>query len=137
MTMHPRLTLIVMVGLLAGCAGMGGSAVQLTDEEIPSASSRDLCLAWKHRPSDALRAELQQRDLFSRFEWTMIEGSQIQSGMSELAVLCSWGEPERVVVRESSPDGDPVALEWAYNTCPVCNEFRVYLRDGEVERWER
>ena len=129
--------LLSVVVLLAACAGVGGSSVQIPDEDIPAASDRDLCLAFKHRPSEALRAELQQRDVFSRFEWSMIDESQVQTGMGDLAVLCSWGAPERVEVLEQDAGGEPVAEVWAYNTCAICNEFRVYLRNGGVERWER
>lgn len=121
--------------LLAACAASGPKLV--TQDEISAASDHELCRAFKAQESDAVRAELVRRDLFSSWEWRFIDDSKIQMGMDELAVVCSWGDPNRKIVRSRSDDGEPDEQEWIYNECPICDEFRVFLKGGEVERWER
>lgn len=121
--------------LLAACAGSGPSLV--AEEDILAASDHELCVAFKAHRTDAVRAELVRRDLFSAWEWRLIDDGQINIGMDDLAVICSWGDPNRRVVRTTTDNGDPDEQEWVYNECPICNEFRVYLQRGAVERWER
>jgi hypothetical protein len=120
--------------LLAACATSGPSLV--TEEDISAASDHELCLAFKAQGSNAVRAELVRRDLFSSREWRFIDDGQIHIGMDDLAVICSWGDPGREVVNTRTDNGDPDEQVWIYNECPICDEFRVYLRGGEVERWE-
>lgn len=130
-----KISLIVFVSfLLAACAASGPSLV--SQEDISAASDHELCLAFHDQGSDALRAELVRRDLFSSWEWRFIDASQIQIGMDELAVVCSWGDPNRRIVRSRTDNGDPDEQEWVYNECAICNAFRVFLQGGEVERWE-
>lgn len=120
---------------LAACAASGSS--QFTGEEISAASDHELCVAFKAQGSDPVRAELARRGLFSSWEWRFIDNGQINIGMDDLAVICSWGDPDRRLVRSRTDNGDPDEQVWVYNECPICDEFRVYLQGGEVERWER
>lgn len=120
--------------MLVACAS-GPSLV--TKEDISAASDHELCLAYKAQHSDAVRGELVRRKLFSSWEWRLIDNGQINAGMDEMAVICSWGDPNRRVVRTRADNGDPDEQEWVYNECPICDEFRVYFRRGAVDRWDR
>ncbi len=68
--------------------------------------------------------ELKRRNPFSKNEWRLIEEKKVQVGMSENALICSWGSP--IIINRSSYGSD----QYAYD------DYRyVYLRGNRVTAW--
>jgi len=59
-------------------------------------SPADLCFALNFYRLRAFRQELERRHVLSEEEWHLIDEERLKIGMSELAMVCSWGKPKRV-----------------------------------------
>ena len=59
-------------------------------------SNSDLCSRFGRYRAAEDRAEIRKRKIISQSEWPLIEAHKIRVGMSEVALLCSFGAPEVV-----------------------------------------
>jgi hypothetical protein len=59
-------------------------------------SNDDLCVAFSIHHYGAARAELETRSAFDAGTWALINEKKIAVGMSEAALLCSWGRGRHV-----------------------------------------
>src|SRR5262249_16891537 len=55
----------------------------------------DLCIEYADAQPESVRQELVRRKMFSPDEWRLIKTKKVKIGMSELALVCSWGMTER------------------------------------------
>ena len=116
---------------LMGCARLVGLPLKiafLTDAEVSELSVLDLCRGREFFPKTVERA-LREKGVFSKLEMEMIMKSKIHLGMSEEALVCSWGLPDdlNVSVRER---GDQ--REYVYHP-----DQYVYVEGGKVVGWKQ
>jgi hypothetical protein len=83
-------TILLSTLLIASCA--------LSPERISTADSVDLCERYSNAflTSPEIKAELIRRNAITDREWQAINEQTVFVGMSEAALACSWGIPDRV-----------------------------------------
>lgn len=96
-------------------------------KSIPILGSRELCGHFSTSRQSAIKSELMKRKVFSEQEWGLIEGRKLQLGMSELALICSWGDAERN--RSVGPWGEHI--QYVYPS-----GVYVYVQNGKVTSWQ-
>ncbi len=92
------------------------------EQKAGSLSNDELCLAYSAKHYRSAREELDKRQAISPAEWNLIEQRHIAIGMSEAALLCSWGRaPANRTITATS-----VRKQYVYGST------LVYLEDGRV-----
>ena len=130
-TLTSSLVCLLLSLSLMGCARLVGLPLKiafLTDAEVSELSVLDLCGGREFFPKTVEKA-LREKGVFSKLEMEMIMKSKIHLGMSEEALLCSWGLPDdlNVSVRER---GDQ--REYVYHP-----DRYVYVEGGKVVGWKQ
>ena len=91
--------LIAAAAVLTGCASIStpDRAAQLEDDQL-CRLAYDLPRGgiYGHRQNAIARAEIDRRGLMTAEEWALAERQRIRRGMSECALLASWGIPNKV-----------------------------------------
>lgn len=64
--------------------------------KVAGMDAEELCIAFYAHRYDSARVELGKRHVLSDIEWHLITTGKIAIGMSETALMCSWGNPEHV-----------------------------------------
>ena len=140
--------------LFFGCAGSPIAISNMTSEELRLAETIELCAAYAHPWSakEKIRAELRSRDVeivkdanvrggykvigtpaFTEREWEAIDARRVFVGMSESALICSWGLPGSCGGINCSSYGP---TQYAYQSCDGYGSSRfVYVEDGRVSDW--
>lgn len=98
---------VIVGAIILGASGCAGSVSQLSGADagdLQRAELFDLCftyVVWQRQHS-GIREELQRREVFSTKEWKAIDAQRIFLGMSESALLCSWGRTyeDDLIIRE-------------------------------------
>jgi hypothetical protein len=80
--------------------------------------------------------ELQKRNVITDDEWWLIADHKIQVGMSELALLASWGSPGLYGAINRTATSAGVQIQWVYRNCQGCRTRYVYTQDGKVVSWQ-
>ena len=125
--------------LLTGCAAQSSfrlsmmSPEELMDETI---NELNLCHSYSRNNSDKIKTELLRRDSITRNDWALISQKKIQRGMSELALVCSWGAPGLYGSRNQSVGSWGVHTQWVYRSCDICSAKYVYTENGKVTSWQ-
>lgn len=92
----------------------------------PGLTPESLCFEL-NRGSKAARQELERRNLLNAIEWTLVDSHRIQIGMSETALLCSWGRTD--VNRTVTAAGEHKQYVYGRGTM-------VYVDDGRVTAFQ-
>jgi len=122
--------------LLAGCAG---SALQLSGmdaEELRTVSTDDLisAIGTKSFRTEAMLTEAMRRKLFTYDELSLVRKRQITVGISETALLASWGPPAQV---NRSVSAYGVNKQYVYGAYTEYGSPKfVYVDDGKVTSWQ-
>ena len=147
-----KAVIISVVCLLTGCAGSPIAIFNMSPEELRSVDVKELCNAYAHpwSPKEKIRAELRSRDVeiikdpsvrggysvigthFTDREWREIDARRIFVGMSESALICSWGLPDSCGGITRSSYGP---TQYAYQSCEGYSSSFVYVEDGTVVDW--
>lgn len=69
------------------------TGIVLSDEQIASASVRDLCANYGPNRDARVRTELERRHLFSADDWKRIHSARIPIGTREEIMWCQIGLP--------------------------------------------
>jgi hypothetical protein len=70
--------------------------------DLPAWSLEDLCeKKEKQRYAAAIFAEIERRESFSSQDLELIRSGIVDLGMDQVAVQCSWGEPDAVLQSDS------------------------------------
>ena len=111
--------------LTAGCATpiFMSSA---SDESIRGSTAFVLCSSYGLNGHDRLRAEIDRRGLIDPEDWSMVAREKVHVGMSECAMLASWGPPDDM---HRSVGGWGVHVQWVYG------RQYVYTENGTVTSW--
>lgn len=78
----------------SSCSGSPAGVLILSEEELKQESAENLYTAWALFGHSRVRDELERRGAITPAEWQLIEKEEVEPGMSELALLCSWGSPD-------------------------------------------
>ena len=109
----------------------------LSREDLRQESAEDLCNAWALFGRDRVRKELERRGAITTAEWRLIENEQVEPGMSELAVICSWGYPDdSSISRNQSMGRWGDQKEFVYHRL-FTTKRTVYLEGGRVVKSEQ
>lgn len=127
--MHRIYYTALVAFILAGCAGSPAHILSLNKEELKSVKTPDLCNTYDLSPSPDVKEEISSRNIISKDEWELIAFDEIKVGMSEMALICSWGRPGRVN-RTTTKNG--VSKQYVYRYCSYCTTNYVYVEDGKV-----
>ena len=122
--------------LLVGCAGSPARLAMMSPDELKAESSLNLCNAYDNNGSEKIIAELKRRGEISDEEWGLIEQKKIRIGMSELALVCSWGGPGLYGSVNESVSRWGVHKQWVYRACSSCGAQYVYTENGKVTSWK-
>ena len=57
-------------------------------------TNTELCLTYYGNEEPQARLELNRRHAVTRREWKLIDNKEMQIGMSEVALICSWGSTD-------------------------------------------
>jgi hypothetical protein len=106
----PILVLLLIAGLLNGCAAAGGAA--LADRQLT--------------PSEEVDRYLQEHPKTPGRIARAMERSDVVDGMTAEQVVVTWGEPNR----RSAMNGDTADRRWIYGT--LTNRDYVYFQDSTV-----
>lgn len=123
---------IIATVLVTGCASNAPINVMWADEAtVKSQTDLDLCRSYalmigKTRDNSIVGQELQRR---LQSEWSTIKARHIQIGMSEAALVCSWGRPDRI---NTSTGSWGTKKQWVYGTGQY-----VYTSNGRITSWQQ
>jgi hypothetical protein len=107
--------------LSAGCAALLLLAAAPTDTQY-------LCETWRKTQNPAVFTQIEGRKEFSAKELDLIKRRKIKVGMSEKAMRCSWGHPQRSH-RQASSAG--VSTQHVYR-----DTVYIYVEKGIVVSWQ-
>ncbi len=128
---------LVFTGLLfVGCAGSPAAIATLSAERLRSQDSPSLCNAYHINGQARVRQELERRGEINAAEWADIDQHTISIGMSEIAVLCSWGWPGVDGAVNESVNSYGVSKQLVYRACRTCKARYIYTRNGKVTSWQ-
>jgi len=107
----------------------------MSPEKLSAIDSNGLCKAYYDSPTQNIKAELVKRNALTEKEWSAVAKKNISIGMSETAMLCSWGSPGGWgdIHTRSSAYGS--TKQYVYRACRSCGATYVYVRDGKVSSW--
>ena len=125
----------------------------MSSEELRSVDIKVLCSAYAHPwfQKEKIRTELRHRNVkrvkdsnvqgghkvigtpvFTEREWQAIDGHHVFIGMSEAALICSWGLPGSCGGISHSHRGP---TQYAYQGCDGDSSDFVYVEDNTVVDW--
>lgn len=118
----------IVVLMMVGCANSPFQLSMMSPEELQQVETSILCKHYGHdKGSVKTRAELVRRNIFTEKEWELIDNSRVQIGMSELALLGSWGSARKVNKSVGS---------WGVNKQWIYYKRNVYTKNGKVTSWQ-
>ena len=129
--------LLLISGILASCAGSPVRIAMMSQEELKSVDSHDLCFAYDMNHSEKIKAELKRRAAIPEHEWPLIDQNKIKLGMSELGLVCSWGGVGLYGAVNQSVGSWGVHKQWVYRACHSCRANYVYTENGKVKSWQK
>ena len=116
---------------LASCAGSPIAIARDTNEQLRTEQTINLCRAYPmFLDRSGVRAELSRRLAVSDPEWVLIDQRKIYVGMTECALLASWGSPEKQE-RDTTLRGENVRYVY-HGGADI-----VYVNDGKVTSFQR
>ena len=128
---------VVVVLVASSCAGSPASVSLLSQQELKQESAENLCNAWALFGRGQVRKELERRGAITPAEWRLIEEEKVQPGMSELAVICSWGYPDDSGVSRNQALGRWGEQKQFVFDRPFSKSRTVYIEGGRVVKLEQ
>jgi len=89
-----------------------------------SLSNSDLCSRFGRYHAEEDRAEIRKRKIVSQSEWPLVDAHRVRVGMSEVALLCSFGPPDSINRTVTSA---LVQKQYIYG-----DDSYVYVENGRV-----
>ena len=142
---HKWLKVLVFISLIAGCASQPSSYANFTKMSVDEVSrwpAENIC-RWKaqvpvgflsvgeqyYQLTGKANRALEKKQFFTDSEMQLIKAGQIQIGMSELAVYCSWGKFPR--------DTNDTVGSWGRHRQSVMpNDVYFYFENGKLTSWQ-
>lgn len=121
--MKPGPIAAIALFLLAGCA---------SQKQIARMSNNELCSNYHEYKSDLAKAELVRRAALTESEWALVAEKKIRVGISETALICSWGTPSGWGDIHTRTSASGTTKQYVYRVCRSCSANYVYVRGGAV-----
>lgn len=134
--MNKLITISLAAALITGCAGSPMRISSMSQAELKTQPSNQLCNAYYHFKAAPVKAELKRRGEITDADWKLIEQGKIQVGMSKIALACSWGFPgiQGKVNTYAGPYGTMKQI--VYRACFECPPTFVYIDETKVTGWQ-
>lgn len=145
--------IIMLAALLTGCAGSPARISMMDAESLQDVGIGELCNAYAHskQQNEKLEAEIKRRDTvlaaepsynpdrrpFTEREWRAIKDRKVFIGMSEAALMCSWGAPNHCGDINTSTGSWGVHRQFVYRDCSYYSSNYVYTENGFVTSWQQ
>jgi len=120
---------------LASCAGSPARLANASAEELSTQNDVALCNAYSINKSANVRDELVRRNAITFYDWNLIDTSQVEIGMSELALICMPGSGGTWGFVGETVTADGTARSWNHKSCQSCAMKRVITVNGKVASW--
>ncbi len=131
-------SIVLVLVLLTGCGAARSDPSGQGEDDYSRFTARELCAEWHATGGQALKDELERRDVLSDREWSAAEQGELFKGMSESGLFCSRGRP--------GPHGDVQETHseravggrliygnrYEYRDCEGCPATYVYVENGEI-----
>jgi hypothetical protein len=122
---------------LISCAGSPFNISRMSPDELQNQDILPLCRAYSHewhKGNENIRAELIRRNVFTTDEMQMIDQGQIGIGMSQMAVICSWGYPYDV---NKTVGSWGVRKQLVYRGTGTYSKSKyIYIENEKVTSWQ-
>lgn len=111
---------------------------QLSDAGLRNQTDNDLCDAYAKEliKNERVKKELEARNKLSPQDWKAIRTGKLYVGMSELALICTWGLPGRYDHISVHEDGFNVRKTYSYQyfeDYPTVSIAKI--QNGKVASW--
>lgn len=132
MKMVKSLPLIIAACFVSGCSPMA----MMSPDSLSKQHDMDLCREYGSSRLGKIKAELERRNSLTAIEWELVNRKQIKVGMSELALMCSWGFPGGWGRVHETTTRHGESVQYVYRSCRSCSATYVYTSDGKVSAWQ-
>jgi hypothetical protein len=95
--------------------------------KVHDMDTMDLCIEYRRSKSKSALDEIARRNSFTMAEWDLVNNRQLQLGMSELALVCSLGQPASTNRSVGS---------WGVHIQYVYGDTLVYVENGKVTSFQ-
>lgn len=131
--MKSLIYVILLAVFLTGCAGSPIQLSQMDKNELAFVSDEQLINALQYElyRNELMFKEAKMRQLITDDEIRLIRKKRIKLGMSETALLISWGYPRRI---NRSVGSYGVHKQYVYGSSS--NRTYVYVENGKVKSWQ-
>ena len=121
-----------MLSFWVGCTSENPlQLATMNEKQLQDVSTKSLVNYYGiYRTDDKVKAEIVRRGIFNDKDWAIINKQQIKVGMSEYALIASWGDPEKV---KTTANTFGETKQFYYGRS---NDVLVNLRDGKVTSWQ-
>jgi hypothetical protein len=96
--------------------------------EVHRMSGLDLCQTYRDTGSKVAYSELKRRNALSAPEWSLVRKHEVHVGMSEVAMICAWGNALQV---NRTVIGHVVRKQYVYG-----ERTYVYVDNGRVTAFQ-
>lgn len=129
-------TLLTAILAIGGCAGSPYQLSKMSREQLSTVSDDQLIRALTNDFSrtDTILQEAKMRKLISDDEVSLIQRKSIKIGMSELALIASWGDPTTVNKSVGSYGTHKQYVYGGYSR--YSSPTYVYVENGQVTSWQ-
>ena len=130
------ITIFVVAILMIGCAGSPFQLAKMDRVQLSSVPDDQLIRALRNKVyrTDLMFEEAKSRGLFTDDEIRLIKEKKIRIGMSEEALIASWGRPRKI---NRSVGSYGVHKQYVYGSySKYSSPAYVYVDNGKVSSWQ-
>ncbi len=129
--------ILLLVGIaIGGCAGSPAQLSRMDSAQLSSVPDEQLVRALSNKifRTPLLFEEAKTRGLLTEVELKLVQERKIKIGMSETALLASWGRPRKI---NRSVGSYGVHKQYIYGTYSrYSSPTYVYVENGKVRSWQ-
>jgi hypothetical protein len=111
------------------CTSSCTQLLRVNDANLASMDAGALCTRYAVSRQPEIRSELARRAVLTDEELVAADTGQIRVGMSDLQLVCSWGNTPIV---HNTSDGLGTQQQWVYRPCSGCPANYVYVEDHKI-----
>jgi len=134
--MKRTILMLIVIVFLSGCAGSPFQLSRMDREQLSTVTDEQLIRAIDNKVyrTDLMFEEAKSRELFTDEEIRLIKEQKIGIGMSEKALVTSWGNPTKInrSVRRYGVHKQYVYGSYSRYSRPTY----VYVENGKVTGWQ-
>lgn len=127
---------LIVLALVVGCAGSPANLATMNETQLSTVTDDQLISALGNRiyRNNQMFQEALQRSLLTEDEIVLIKDRKIRIGMSETALIASWGSPNKI---NRSVGNYGVHKQYIYGSYSrYSSRTYVYVENGKVTSWQ-